>query len=258
VGKKDKKAIVKKLKEFGKDAFSYSAMSKLLTSPDEYINYLNKTFTDTPETLLGKAVHLALLEKEKLSDEVFIFDDIDKVKELGGKNPRATKVYKEWKVKEFSDSEGKIVLSKDQEITMNKIAEKTHGANIFFDTGQVELHIEGVFDFDGYVLPLHGYLDFDSVFESKDIKTFGKRITSFKYEIFSRNYDLQAYIYSKLNNFEKEFTFFVVETKFFNDIGIFEANSDILSSGEEKYNRAISNFIKWFVEGSPKDFIYRV
>lgn len=65
----------------------------------------------------GVAFHAAVLEPEKFFDAYYVFDDSAKVNKLinsGSKNPRATKEYKEWKLKEMEKYEGKIELSKDK------------------------------------------------------------------------------------------------------------------------------------------------
>ena len=91
---RDSKAIMSKLEELGKTSFSYSAMSKLLVSPDEYLAYLSKEFKGTPETELGKAYHSLLLEPDTFKESVFVWDENDRPEP---NKTFASKANKEWK-----------------------------------------------------------------------------------------------------------------------------------------------------------------
>ena len=75
---------------------SFSALKAFLESPKHFYRY--KTEKQTTETIEeGKRFHMAILEPIKFTQKYFVFDDSQKVIEIGGGNPRGTNKYKEWR-----------------------------------------------------------------------------------------------------------------------------------------------------------------
>ena len=90
----------------GEKHLSFSALKEFMTSPKHFYAYkTNKETTKAMEA--GKLFHMAILEPEKFKETYWVLDDSEKVLEIGGGNPRATKVYKEWIIEQDSKNEGK-------------------------------------------------------------------------------------------------------------------------------------------------------
>ena len=95
----------------GKAALSFSSLKAFRQSPKHFYNY--KFDKETTKAMTeGKMFHLAILEPEKFKSEYWVLDDSAKVTEIGGGNPRATKIYKEWVAEQVTKNEGKEMISK--------------------------------------------------------------------------------------------------------------------------------------------------
>ena len=251
---RDNKAIMNKLKELGKTSFSYSALSKLLVSPDEFTSYLNKEFKGTPATELGKAFHSLLLEPDTFEKDIFIWDENERPEPT---KTFASKANKQWKAEKMEEIEamreaGLTVITAEQSITIsNMIAKSYSTATVdLFKSGTAEEHITKEVN----NLSLHGYIDYNDLFSIIDVKTYGKRINQFQWDIKRNNYDLQAYVYSLLTDFQKEYYIYAIETTNHHDIALIKLSEDIIESGRQKFERAITNFENWFVKGKAETY----
>ena len=87
----------------GKPYLSYSAIKYAADGSKQqdmklfelYIKGLLKK--DSPALSFGSLYDCLLLEPEKASDQFIVVDDEEICAKIGGKSPRATKKYKEWK-----------------------------------------------------------------------------------------------------------------------------------------------------------------
>lgn len=98
-----------------KSAISKSGLDKISISPLHYYEaYLNPhapTRNETAAMFIGSAIHSATLEPHEFENDYFGINDFEICEAIGGKNPRATKLYKEWIEIEKQKNEGKIMLS---------------------------------------------------------------------------------------------------------------------------------------------------
>jgi hypothetical protein len=78
-----------------------------------------------------------------------------------------------------------------------------------------------------------------------DLKTSGS-IDSFAHSAYKFNYDSQAYIYNQM--FGYDFIFIVVD-KTTHQVGLFDCSDRFLRSGEDKVERAVANYEKFFGAG---------
>mgnify|MGYP003654253703 FL=1 len=81
-----------------------------------------------------------------------------------------------------------------------------------------------------------------------DLKTTGN-INDFKWSARKYNYDSQCYIYQTL--FGKPLVFYAID-KGSNMLGMFTPSEDFISRGEEKVERAIEVYKKFFIDDAPK------
>ena len=102
---------------------SYSEMVHLLRSPAHYMEYKENPPETTPAMRFGSAVHAAILEPQKYADNYVVFDDSEKIAEIGGTKPRATNAYKEYKAQFELDNQGKGVLTVDDSKAITAMAE---------------------------------------------------------------------------------------------------------------------------------------
>ena len=204
--------------DFGKQFLSNSDISKLLNDP---LN-LHKPHKPSPAFAIGGYFHTCILEPDK----------IDKYKVVKSTS-RNTKVYKE-------ASGGEICLLQEEvdmiELMRDKVMDNDICADLIMGTdGKLN-------DFE---VPMVTEL-FDNKWKGKadivnhnekliiDLKTTAD-IQKFQYSANKYNYDSQAYIYSKL--FDYEFLFIVIDKKT-HQIGLFDCSPDFYKRGEDKVRKA--------------------
>jgi hypothetical protein len=91
--------------------FLSSSLLKNCITPTHIKQYISERREVTKEMTRGTAMHTMVLEPGKFN--YVLFDDSKKVAEIGGGNPRATKVYKEWKAEFEEKNAGKSILPKE-------------------------------------------------------------------------------------------------------------------------------------------------
>lgn len=116
----------------GVKTLSFSSLKAFKNSPSDFIDYCFREKKQTDAMLLGQLIHCLVLEPEQFNERYTVLDDAEKVAEIGGGNPRATKVYKEWKAIFMETCKGHVIpLKMFQQatiiagnITHNKAAKK--------------------------------------------------------------------------------------------------------------------------------------
>ena len=118
---------------------SFSSLSAFMRSPRKFIEY--KLKTRAPATDAIKRGYL--FENLVLRDEVggvrigdaevpyVIFDDTEKIKEIGGAKPRGTKVYKEWKEEVLRGVPEDAIVSADLVLEATKMRDRLWGHPFF-------------------------------------------------------------------------------------------------------------------------------
>jgi|TARA_B110000977_G_scaffold4598_1_gene6537 hypothetical protein len=214
--------------DFGKQYLSNSDIGTLLKNPTEF----RKPQDDNVNFHKGRYFHQLILEPEKANETKFV--------EVSSRN---TKAYKE------QATNGIIMLDKEgQEI--RDCVQAMMGNLPFFEG----IRSEGV----QYEVPsiklIKGMLwkgKADIVCKDKliDLKT-TSNIADFKWSARKYNYDSQCYIYQQLFGLPLEF--YVVD-KTNMQLGIYRPSEEFLQRGEEKVERAISVYKKFFQEDSKFD-----
>lgn len=114
----------------GERPLSFSSFKSFFTSPRMFMQnrVLKKT---TPAMIEGAQFHMCCLEPEKYSEKYVVFDDAEKYKEIGGKSPRSTKVYKDWKAEKLFEIEstGKEIVSAENDIKFRSMSEYIRSNN---------------------------------------------------------------------------------------------------------------------------------
>jgi len=85
------------------------------------------------------------------------------------------------------------------------------------------------------------------------LKTSSSNLKDFHYSANKYGYDVQCYLYCNLfNKTHKEFYFLVLD-KGSLDIGIFNCSEEFYYRGEQKVEKALDLYNKFFIEGADLD-----
>jgi hypothetical protein len=229
--------VLEKLKDdanyygkFGRQFLSNSDIGMLLNDPRQF----GKSRPDSKPLLEGRYFHTALLEPQKLKD----FELVDC-------STRNTKIYKD--ALEASGQEMLMLQSEADEILSLSQSMK-HNLRFFesiYAPGN-EYEVPGIQQIKG--LTWKGKADIIMHSENMliDIKTSG-RLDEFKWSARRYNYDSQCYIYQMI--FGKPLVFYVIE-KGTHKLGIFNASEDFLRGGEQKVEKAVEVYNRFFSENS--------
>lgn len=238
-----KKQIIEKLRndehyygEFGRQYLSQSDIGTLINNPEDF----GKKIKNNINFVLGGYFHTCILEPEKL----------DKFKIIKSSS-RNTKMYKEL-------SGGEIcMLEKESEMVLlmkEKVEENDYIRSMI--TGKnVEYEVPNITDINGYTFK--GKADVLNHDEKLiiDLKTTSKPLDKFRWSAKDFYYNAQAYVYSKMFNYE--FIFIVVkkpstvemqEAESIKDLkskiklGVFDCSDLFLSDGKYNVEEALDNY----------------
>ena len=236
----------------GKPHLSYSSLKYALGDMKLCEMYMRGQLKKESEALyFGSLYDMLLFEPEKAHEIYYTLDDADIIKEIGGKSPRNTKKYREWKAETLDsmDTNDKMLVSNEEWRRANDMIKRLKECGLYdkrFAGGkyQVEFNV----DLEG--VPLKGFLDClqegDYIVDSKSSRSIDK----FRYDVNSWSYDIQAYIYTKvfgLKDFywvvqEKVYPFYPADVK---------CTEETLFRGEMKFHQALEN-IQAYLNGDKK------
>ena len=236
----------------GKPHLSYSSLKYALGDMRLWEMYMRGQLKKESEALqFGSLYDLLLFEPEKFSDVYYTLDDSSICDAIGGKYPRNTKRYKEWKAEAAQTAENadKQLAPAADVKKAKEMIQRLKDCGLYdkrFAGGkyQVEFNV----DMDG--VPLKGFLDClqdgQFIVDSKSSRSIDK----FRYDVNSFSYDIQAYIYTKvfgLKDFywvvqEKAYPFYPADVK---------CTEETLFRGEMKFHQALEN-IQAYLAGNEK------
>tara|TARA_B100001287_G_scaffold276169_1_gene286055 strand:- start:746 stop:1474 length:729 start_codon:yes stop_codon:yes gene_type:complete len=213
--------IIEKLRDdahyygnYGQKFLSNSDISVLLTNP---LNF-KKPSKPSPAFLVGGYFHTCILEPDKLKKYKVI--DV---------STRNTKAYKEI-------SGGELCLLQHEVDQIEVMRDKMLNNEIISKliTGNVEYEVPGIIEIENNMWK--GKADIINHDEKLiiDLKTTND-IQAFRYSAKRYNYDSQAYIYSKLFNYD--FLFIVVD-KNTHQLGLFDVSDKFYQTGLDKVQKA--------------------
>jgi hypothetical protein len=229
----------------GKPHLSYSSLKYALGDMRLWEMYMRGQLKKESQALtFGSLYDMMLFEPDNVKDRFYCLDDSDIVATIGGRNPRNTKKYREWKAEALQTTENadKELVSTEEWKTAEEMIERLKVSGLYdkrFAGGkyQVEFNV----DLDG--IPLKGFLDClqdDCIIDSKS----SRGISKFKWDVSGWSYDIQAYIYTKvfdIPNFywvvqEKTFPYYPADVK---------CSDETLFKGEMKFHEAVENINAW-------------
>ena len=229
----------------GKPHLSYSSLKYALGDMRLWEMYMRGQLKKESQALtFGSLYDMMLFEPDNVANRFYCLDDTDIVNSIGGRNPRNTKKYREWKAEalQVTSNADKELVSTEEWKTAEEMIERLKVSGLYdkrFAGGkyQVEFNV----DLDG--VPLKGFLDClqdDCIIDSKS----SRGINKFKWDVSGWSYDIQAYIYTKVFDIpdfywvvqEKTFPYFPADVK---------CSEETLFKGEMKFHEAVENINAW-------------
>lgn len=240
----------------GKEYLSYTSIKYATQDMKLFELYVQGKLRKYSQALgFGSMYDTMLFEPEKFNDRFFVLDDSAIVYTIGGKSPRTTKKYKEWKEEFLAkvDTDKLSVMSiEDHEQAINMISRLE-------DTGIQEDYLKGKYQEElvGFVddIPVHGFLDCLGEGYVADSKTV-RSLSGFKYDVFKFGYDLQAYLYSELSGLNNYYWVCQEKTSPYL-VGIYEASDETIESGRMKFEKGVAN-IKQYIETNQSTDTYYI
>ena len=171
----------------------------------------------------------------------YTLNDADIIADIGGKYPRNTKRYKEWKAQaaQATHNADKILAPQEDVKKAKEMIQRLKDCGLYdkrFAGGkfQVEFNV----DLDG--VPLKGFLDClredEFIVDSKSSRSIDK----FRYDVNSFSYDIQAYVYTKVFGI-KEYYWVVQEKAYPFYPADVKCSEETLFKGEMKFHQALEN-----------------
>ena len=221
--------------ELNKLALSSSTTKLLLDSPKTYRNILKYGNPETQALRDGKLVHLAILEPQKFSEQIFV-----------NVSQKSAKAYKEAKAKY-----GEVYTRTEKEYAERITDHFLRNEYALKCITNCEFEIPNIGMIGGY--PFRCKADIVSEKGIIDIKTTASKIKNWHYDIDKYSYDVQLYIYCTIFNIPPfAFKFLVINKKNL-EIGYKDGTQKIFDNGKHKTELALKEFEKYFINGEDLD-----
>ena len=215
-------------------ALSSSSLKQLLSSPKTYKFSLEYGSPSSQALRDGWLFHTAILEPNVFEAQTFIdvqSKNTKKFREAKAENPRV------FTAKEKSDAE--------------RLADaflRNEHAKELIRNSEFEVPVIGeVMD-----MPFRGKADVLGSNRIVDLKT-TTDIKGFSYSANKYGYDVQCYLYCNLFGKSYKDFYFLALDKGSLDIGIFNCSEEFYFRGEEKVEKALDLYNKFFIEGADLD-----
>jgi hypothetical protein len=217
--------------DFGKQYLSNSDIGTLLKDPSQF----GVSQPDNQNFAKGRYFHQLILEPSKAENVKYVTA-----------STRTTKVYKQY----CEDNDLPYALLESEVEEIQRLVTKMLSNYTFFD----DIRNDG----NEYEVPAIGKIC-GQMWKGKadivhpdmliDLKT-TSNIDDFKWSARKYNYDSQAYIYQSL--FNKPLVFYAIE-KGTGRLGIYRPTTEFLERGEDKVERAVKVYKKFFAENASEN-----
>ncbi len=215
-------------------ALSSSSLKQLLSSPKTYNFSLKYGSEESAALRAGALFHWAILEPEKFAAQKFV--------EVQSRNTK--------KFREAKEEFGKVFTAKERgeaERLVDAFYRNEHAKELIT---KADFEIPAIDNVLG--MPFRGKADVLGANRIVDLKT-TTDIKGFSYSANKYGYDVQCYLYCNLFKKDyKDFHFLVLD-KGSLDIGIFNCSEEFYFRGEEKVEKALDLYNKFFIEGADLD-----
>lgn len=237
----DKEELLKKMDddnfyygELNQLALSSSSLKQLLSSPKTYSYSLKYGSPDSQPLRDGWLFHTAILEPDVFTAQRFI--------DVQSKNTK--------KFREAKEEFGRVFTMKeknDAERLADAFLRNEHALQLITDC---EFEVPVIGEVKG--MPFRGKADVIAHDRLVDLKT-TTDIKGFHYAATKYGYDVQCYLYCQLFGKTYDQFKFIALDKGSLDIGIFECSEEFYYKGEEKVEKALDLYEKFFVFGADLD-----
>ena len=221
--------------ELNRLALSSSSLKTLLSSPKTYKFSLEYGSPSSQALRDGWLFHTAILEPNVFEAQTFIdvqSKNTKKFREAKAENPRV------FTAKERSDAER----------LADAFLRNEHAKELIRDS-EFEVPVIGeVMD-----MPFRGKADVLATNRIVDLKTSSGNLKDFHYSANKYGYDVQCYLYCNLFGKSHKDFYFLALDKGSLDIGIFNCSEEFYFRGEEKVEKALHLYNKFFIEGADLD-----
>ena len=221
--------------ELNKLALSSSSLKTLLSSPKTYKFSLEYGSAESQALRDGWLFHTAILEPNVFEAQTFIdvqSKNTKKFRDAKAENPRV------FTAKERSDAER----------LADAFLRNEHAKELIRDS-EFEVPVIGeVMD-----MPFRGKADVLADNRIVDLKTSSSSVKDFHYSAQKYSYDVQCYLYCNLFGKSHKDFYFLALDKGSLDIGIFNCSEEFYFRGEEKVEKALHLYNKFFIEGADLD-----
>jgi hypothetical protein len=219
-------------------ALSSSSLKQLLSSPKTYNFSLKYGSGDSAALRAGALFHWAILEPEKFASQKFV--------EVQSRNTK--------KFKEAKEEFGSVYTAKERgeaERLVDAFYRNEHAKELIT---KAEFEIPAIDNVSAgdFTMPFRGKADVLATNRIVDLKT-TTNIKDFSWSANKYGYDVQCYLYCNLFNKEYKDFYFLVLDKGSLDIGIFNCSEEFYFRGEEKVDKALDLYNKFFIEGADLD-----
>lgn len=220
--------------ELNRLALSSSSLKTLLSSPKTYKFSLKYGSAESQALRDGWLFHTAILEPNIFEAQTFIdvqSKNTKKFRDAKAENPRI------FTAKEKSDAE--------------RLADaflRNEHAKELIRNSEFEVPVIG----EVMGMPFRGKADVLAKDRIVDLKT-TTDIKGFSYSANKYGYDVQCYLYCNLFNLTHKDFYFLVLDKGSLDIGIFNCSEEFYFRGEEKVEKALDLYNKFFIQGADLD-----
>ncbi len=228
----------------GKGHLSYSSIKYALQDMRLWEMYMRGQLKkESPALSFGSMYDCLLFTPKDFKKQFMILDDRKICKTIGGRAPKMTNKYKAWAkdYKDEADEKGLELISHDDFTKAQEMIDRLK------KTGVLEEYLKGdyQYEFNEEVngVPVRGFLDCLNEGYISDSKT-TQSLDKFRYNVFSFGYDIQAYIYCEVLGKEK-FYWVAQEKAYPYAIGVYEASSETLQRGAEKFNMAVERITEY-------------
>ena len=246
----------------GKGYVSASSLKYAITGSKDFdmeawrLNMLGELKKTSKAFTFGGFFDSLLLTPSETWNRYVVLNDDEICAEIGGKNPRATKRYKEWKAEQMGDKE--LITAVENNVAKVMVKRLRNSEVVDYETGEIvklDRFIQGEAqqEFNTWIgdVPVRGFLDVLGDGFITDVKTSSRSLSQFKWDVRDYNYDLQAWMYCEV--FGITDFYWLVQTK---DkpytCGLFKATDETLANGERKFYDAVGNISNWLIE-EPKE-----
>jgi hypothetical protein len=234
----------------GKGHLSYSSIKYALGDMRLWEMYMRGQLKKDSEALrFGTLYDMLLFEKDKAYESYYVLNDDEIVAKIGGKYPRNTKRYKEWKAEaaQATENADKTLVSSEDWKKANEMIDRLEACGLLSSYLCGQYQIEFNEELNG--VPVKGFLDCLGDGFITDSKS-SRSIDKFRYDVNSWSYDIQAYIYTSVFGI-KDYYWVVQEKAYPFYPALVKCSDETLFKGEMKFNEAVGNIKRWLTEGSP-------